>query len=269
MEKNVVETLAEKVAAGESVALVSVISNTGSSPAKCGAVMLVNSSGAVCGTVGGGSLELKVIGEAQECLRFGESRKVEHSLTDSGGLAMSCGGTVHCFIKVFSVGPKLIIAGGGHVGQELYRQGVLQGYRIEIFDDREEVANRERFPEAARVVCGDPVAELAAYPFDCNCYVTIATHSHDLDRMVLASVAESKAAYIGMIGSTRKIRKSLEYLLEQGVSRENIEKLYTPMGLNVATVQPKEIAVSIMSEILLVKNSGTPEHMKTVKNITL
>ncbi|MFT5701566.1 MAG: xanthine dehydrogenase accessory factor [Desulforhopalus sp.] len=268
MEKKVVDTLAKSVTAGESVALVSVTDNSGSSPAKCGAIMLVNNFGAVCGTVGGGSLELKVIGKAQECIRLGRSLAVDYSLTEDGGLGMSCGGNVHFFIKVFSAQPRLIIVGGGHVGMELYQLGLLQGYRVEIFDDREGIATADRFPAAALVVCGDPVAELTGYQMDCNCFVTIATHSHELDKMVLAAVAESEAGYVGMIGSSRKIKKTLAYLLETGISRETIGKLYAPMGLNVATIQPKEIAVSIMSEILLVKNDGTPEHMKTVKKIT-
>lgn len=269
MERKVIETLAQNVDAGESVALISVLSNSGSSPAKCGAIMLVNRSGAMCGTIGGGSLELKVIGEAQECIRFGRSREVDHSLTESGGLGMLCGGNVHFFIKVFSAQPRLIIAGGGHVGMELYQLGLLQGYQVEIFDDREGIATKDRFPDAAKVVCGDPVKELTGYTLDSNCFITIATHSHELDRMTLAAVAESDAGYIGMIGSSKKIKKTLTYLLGQGISRETIAKLYTPMGLNVATIQPKEIAVSIISEILLVKNSGSPEHMKTVKNITV
>ena len=268
MEKKVIETLYQNVAAGEPVALVSVISNSGSSPAKCGAIMLVNSFGVMCGTVGGGSLELKVIADAQECIRLGRSREVEYSLTESGGLAMSCGGKVQVFIKVFSAQPRLVIIGGGHVGMELYKLGLLQGYRIEIFDDRDTIATTERFPEAAEVVCGDPVSGLKGYPLDSNSFVTIATHSHDLDRNVLAAVAESGAAYVGMIGSTKKIKKTIAYLLEQGVSREIIEKLYMPMGLNVATIQPKEIAVSIISEILLVKNGGSPEHMRAVKKIS-
>lgn len=268
MEKNVVASLAESVAAGECVALVSVISNSGSSPAKCGAVMLVNNLGALCGTVGGGSLELKVVGQARECIRLGRSQEVEYSLAEGGDLGMSCGGKVHCFIKVFSAQPRLIIVGGGHVGMELYHLGILQGYRVEIFDDRESIVTPDRFPDAGCLVYGDPVTKLSECEIDSNCYVAIATHSHDLDMRVVAAVAESGAGYVGMIGSTSKIKKTLQFLLERGIARETIEKVYAPMGLNVATIQPKEIAISIMSEILLVKNSGSPEHMKSVKKIT-
>ncbi len=269
MENIVVQTLAEKVAEGEAVALISVISNSGSSPAKCGAVMLVNGTGPICGTVGGGSLEHMAISDAKACLAAGESRSVDYSLSEESELKMSCGGTVCLFIKVFSAQPRLIIVGGGHVGFELYTLGILQGYRVEIIDDRDSIATKERFPEATKTLCGDPAEILSEYTLDANCYVTIATHSHTLDRLALAAVASTDAPYIGMIGSSRKIKKTLQYLLDQGVSRENIAKLYTPMGLNVATIAPKEIAVSIMAEILLVKNNGSPEHMRTVKQISV
>lgn len=269
MENIVVQTLANKVAEGEAVALISVISNSGSSPAKCGAVMLVNADGPICGTVGGGNLEHMAIAEAGQCLAVGESRSVEYTLSEESELKMSCGGTVCLFIKVFSAQPRLIIVGGGHVGFELYTLGLLQGYRVEIIDDRESVATKERFPEAAKIICGDPAEILTEYKIDAACYLAIATHSHTLDRLALAAVADSNAGYIGMIGSSQKIKKTLSYLTDQGVSRETISRLYTPMGLNVATIAPKEIAVSILAEILLVKNNGSPEHMRTVKGISV
>lgn len=269
MENIVVQTLASRVATGEAVALVSVISRSGSSPARCGALMLVDSNGPICGSVGGGNLERMAISQARECLAAGESRSVEYSLREESELKMSCGGTVCLFIKVFSAQPRLIIVGGGHVGFELYSLGLHQGYRVEIIDDRDSIAAKERFPEAAQILCGDPAEILTKHPLNGSCYVTIATHSHALDREALAAVANSGAGYIGMIGSSQKIKKTLKYLLDQGVSRETIRNLYTPMGLNVATIAPKEIAISIMAEILLVKNNGTSEHMKTVKNISV
>lgn len=268
MEKSVVEKLAEKVSAGEEVALVTVISNSGSSPAKCGAMMLVEGDGAICGTVGGGSLEHTVKAQALEFLSAGKSGKVSHTLSADGPLAMSCGGKVSCFIKVFSSRPRLIVVGGGHVGMELYKLGLLQEYQVEIIDDREEFVTSARFPSAI-VTNGDPVEVLGNMAIDSNCFIAIATHSHDLDKKALAAVAASDAAYIGMIGSSRKIKNTLAYLSEQGIPEEKQEKLFMPMGLNVATIQPKEIAIAIMSEILLVKNAGTADHMRNVKKKTV
>lgn len=266
MEKTVVEKLAQKVSAGEGAALVTVIGNSGSSPAKCGAMMLVEGNGATWGTVGGGSLEHTVRAQALEFLAAGKSGEVSHTLSADGPLAMSCGGKVSCFIKVFASRPRLLVVGGGHVGMELYKLGLLQEYHVEIIDDRADFVTAARFPSAS-VTNGDPAEVLGNMEIDSNCFIAIATHSHELDKMALAAVAASDAAYIGMIGSSRKIKNSLAYLTEQGIPEEKQEKLFMPMGLNVATIQPKEIAVAIMSEILLVKNGGTPSHMRDVKKM--
>lgn len=269
MEKIVVDSLAKEMEEGRSVALVSVTGCSGSSPAKCGAMMLVGFNGIICGTVGGGSLEQMAENDAKASLVEGESRSAQYTLSEESDLNMSCGGVVTIFIKVFQASPRLIIVGGGHVGIELYKLALLQGYSVEVVDSREAIATAERFPEAVKIHCGDPAEVLQGLSFDTNSYITIATHSHSLDRMALAAVVESAAGYVGMIGSTRKIKGTLEYLKSKGVSRSAIEKLYTPMGLNVATIAPREIAVSIMAEILLVKNNGTAKHMRDVKKISL
>jgi len=91
---------------------------------------------------------------------------------------------------------------------------------------------------------------------------------HATDEHALEAVIGSEAGYIGMIGSSSKIKEIYHHLLDRGVSREKLDAVYAPMGLNIATVKPKEIALSIMGEILLVKNNGSTEHMRTVKNIS-
>jgi len=184
-------------------------------------------------------------------------------------LGMSCGGTVRAFIRVFKAAPQLIIIGAGHIGFELYKIGRMQGFQVVVFDDRPELASRERFPDAKIFVVDDLSAHLKDYKFHCDCYVTIATASHDMDRLALEAVIESKASYIGMIGSSSKIRKTFEYLLTQGVERKKIENVFAPMGLNIASIRPEEIAISIISEILLIKNNGSPEHMRAVKKIVI
>ncbi len=109
---------------------------------------------------------------------------------------------------------------------------------------------------------------MADYPITKDCYITIATRAHETDGQVLEAVIKSDAGYIGMIGSSQKIKEIFQLLLKQGVSREAINRVFAPMGLNIATVKPKEIALSIFSEILLVKNGGSAEHMRGVKNIS-
>ncbi len=266
-EQIVIETLSGCLQENEPVALVSIIGSSGSSPGKKGAIMLVKSDGEICGTVGGGNLEHTAITEALSCIESGKSRELRYTLNANGELGMTCGGEVRLFIKVFGSQPKLVVVGGGHIGLELYKIGVHQGFQTVIFDNRPELTTEHRFPGAQLFVSVDIPAALMEYSLTSDCYVAIATSSHETDRLSLEAVAESDAAYIGMVGSIKKIAGTLNYLLSKGVSREKIDRLYTPMGLNIASIQPKEIALSIMSEILLVKNNGSPEHMRRVKRI--
>lgn len=267
MESEVIQTLAGCLQANTPVALVTVIASTGSSPGKTGAMMIVQTNGHTYGTVGGGSLEHQVIEQARQCLTTGENKEVRHSLNPGGELGMSCGGELRLFIKVFQPLSQLLVIGAGHIGLELYQLGLHQGFRVVVVDDRAEMVTEERFSQAERICSADLARTLAELPVGGNWYITIATRSHDTDRQALAAVVNSEAAYIGMIGSRNKIRSTMHTLLKQGISREKLEAVYAPMGLNIASVQPREIAVSIISEILLVKNKGSLHHMRTIKDI--
>lgn len=269
MEKELIKNLADCLDSNEPVALVSLISSNGSSPRKSGAMMIVKQTGEIFGSVGGGSLEKTCIQEALAAIGAGESREVKCRLTGDGGLAMTCGGEVHFFIKVFLPEAELLIVGGGHIGQELYTLGLHQGFRIHIFDNRPELVNSERFPGVQLSVTSDMAGALRKQNPGKGSFIAIATSSHDTDRLCLEAVVNSEADYIGMIGSSSKIQGILKALLAQGVSPSALEKLFVPMGLNIATRLPREIAMSIMSEILLVKNRGSAEHMREVKKVNL
>lgn len=227
--------------------------------------MTVGIHGRTSGTVGGGNLEHQVIAEAQQCLATGESREIRHTLHPGSGLAMSCGGEIRLFIKVFGPLPQLIVIGAGHIGIELYQLGLHQGFRVMVIDDREEMVSPERFPQAERILATDLAATLSSLPITGASYVTIATRSHDTDRIALETLISSPAAYLGMIGSRNKIRATMQALLAQGIPKEKLAEVYAPMGLHIASVEPREIALAVMSEILLVKNKGSLHHMRTVK----
>ncbi len=229
--------------------------------------MTVQDNGKISGTVGGGNLEHQIIDEARRCLTTGENKEVRHTLNQSSELGMSCGGELRLFIKVFQPKPHLIVVGAGHIGQELYTLGVHQGFRVSVIDDRLDMVSAERYPLAERIHSSDLAEYLTSLSLDSNSYITITSRSHDTDRLALQAVIQSEAAYIGMIGSRNKIRNIMQNLLEQGINRKKLEAVYAPMGLNIASVQPKEIAMSIISEILLVKNSGSLHHMRSIKDI--
>lgn len=267
MESQIIQELAKCLQNNVPVALVSIIASSGSSPGKTGAIMTVRHDGQICGTVGGGNLEHTVIQEAITSLAKGESREIRHILNQSSSLGMQCGGELRLFIKAFQPMPHLIIVGAGHIGQELYSLGLHQGFRISVIDDRPEMVSQERYPNAERLHNNNLAEPLTLLPIHQNSYITIASRSHDTDKLALQAIAESAAAYIGMVGSRNKIQNIMQNLLQHGIGRDKLERVYAPMGINIASVQPKEIAMSIMSEILLVKNRGTLEHMRSIKNI--
>ncbi len=237
----------------------------GSSPGKEGFMIAVFEDGSTYGTVGGGAIENIVIKFAKQNLITGKSCEYDFDLADGGNTEMKCGGKNKVFISVFSSRPKLLIAGGGHIALELYKIGIQLNFSVVIFDNRPEFCNEERFPDAFELFPGDISENLKKYPVNDNCYIVIVTHGHIHDEISLRSVIQSNAAYIGMIGSKTKIPFIFENLKKHGVSDDFIKKVYSPIGLKLGGNTPAEIAVSIISEILIVKNKGEKDkfdHMK-------
>jgi xanthine dehydrogenase accessory factor len=263
-EADVYGQISESIRKNIPSALVTVISHAGSTPGKEGSVMAVLSDGRTWGSVGGGDLEYTVIKQAALCIANGIGGEYEYSLNKSGEVNMSCGGSVRIYIRVFSPSARLIIAGGGHIALQLYKLALMQNFSVIIIDHREEFANTDRFPQAAEVITADAAQTLKTLNIDNKTFIAIATHSHETDEAALRAAADSDAAYIGMIGSKKKVAAVFQRMKNDGFSDASLGRLYAPMGLNIATVRPEEIALSIISEIMLVKNSGTAEHMKNI-----
>lgn len=154
---------------------------------------------------------------------------------------------------------RLIVLGGGHIALHVCAIGARCGFSVCVVDDRPDFANSERFPEAARVLCDrfeNGIQTLGVTPFD---YVVVITrgHRHDAD-CLRALLAQPESAYLGMIGSRRRTRELLRLLQEEGYDAERLQKICTPIGLNIGAVTPEEIAVSILSEVIAYKR--LPEH---------
>ena len=265
MEAKIIATLSDCLQNHKPVALVTITTVKGSAPGKPGAMMVVEQDGTITGTVGGGSLEHKLASEALAGMALGQSREISFDLAASKELEMVCGGQVSAFIKVFVTAPQLLLVGAGHISLELYRLALLQGFRTIVFDTREELLSAGRYPRATRMMVENIAASLRDFQITTDCFITIATASHEDDKFALEAVIESDARYIGMIGSSAKIKKTFRYLLENNVPKNRIARVFAPMGLNIASVHPREIALAIFSEILLVKNNGSPESMRDTK----
>jgi xanthine dehydrogenase accessory factor len=251
----------EEIEKGKEIAIATITKAEGSTPRNVGAIMAVMADGSIYGTIGGGSLEKRVIELCLEAIEEGSSRSVNLPLNKEG-IEMICGGEVDVFIDVYKNKPKLLIAGGGHVGYALYNMASLLDFNIVIFEDREEFLTRERFPKAHELVLGKIDENLASYPIDNNTYIVIVTRGHQYDEESLQAVINSNAKYIGVMGSKRKVVTMMNNLKDKGISEEDINKVYSPIGLKISDGSPEEIAISIMAEILIVKNDGETFHMK-------
>ncbi len=150
--------------------------------------------------------------------------------------------------------PTLYIFGGGHVSLDLARMASLVDFRVAVMDDRVEFANRERFPFAAQILHRPFDRATEGIILDDSAYVVIVTrgHMHDLD--VLRQVVNSDARYVGMIGSKRKRELIYEQLRREGVDERRLESVYSPVGLSINAETPAEIAVSIVAELIQVRN---------------
>lgn len=263
MNINSLDIIKKEVEKNKKVALIMVTNIEGSTPREEGSMMVVLEDGSTHDTIGGGKLEFESVNKAIECIRKGISKKYVFELNDKeGSLGMKCGGQAEIFIKVFKPKSKLLIVGGGHIALELFKFGKLLDFHIAVFEDREEYLNNERFPDANELILGDIEKNLKEYPISNDCYIVIITRGHSYDEIALRTVLNRDAAYIGMIGSKNKTKYVMNNLINDGFDKEILDSVYAPIGLNLGGSEPNEIALSIISEIVLIRNNGKLKHMK-------
>jgi xanthine dehydrogenase accessory factor len=247
---------------GVTFAIATIIASKGSTPRNT-AKMIVKNEGSILGTIGGGLAEAYIIKEALAAIEENQSRVVEYILNSdaAGGIQMSCGGKLTVFIEVILNKPKIMMIGAGHVGFAISKLVEFLDYKLSIIDDRQEFANADKYPQATEIYC-DPHIEKAIEQvhIDNNTYIIIATKDSDLSS--LKKVIHSNAAYLGMIGSKRKVAIAMEQLKVEGISDERIQLIHAPVGLDIGSETPEEIAVSILAEILMVKNNRTGLSLK-------
>jgi len=246
----------ERMDKGETITLVTVVEAKGSTPREVGTKMLVNKNGLVAGTIGGGRTEAKVIEEAKQALKEGKGKLLIYHLTkeqaalDEGAI---CGGEMKVFIDILQPKEEVLIFGAGHIAICVSKLAKMVGFKVTIIDDREEFANKDRFPEADEIVTEDIERALTHIKITPSTYIIIVTRGHLQDQEVLASVIKSKAAYLGMIGSRKKNATIFQQLTEKGIFQEELNKVHAPIGIEIKAQTPEEIAISIIAEIIQVK----------------
>ncbi|MCF6466153.1 XdhC family protein [Clostridium sp. Cult2] len=265
-DRKVLHALNESLKNSKSVATITIVSSEGSTPRGVGSSMLVDEEGNILeGTIGGGALEEKAKRDAIYCIKRNKSLLIEYNLdrdSKTGNiLPMACGGKVSLFIKVYNSQEKLILVGAGHVAEKIAKMASILGYFITVLDSREERLTSNLFPDVEYLILGDIVENLEKMEVDHNTSIIIVTHGHKYDQDALEVVLKSNAKYIGMIGSKNKVRTTFNNLLEKGYLKEELSKVYTPIGLDLGGETPEEIALSIMAEIQAVKYEKEAPHL--------
>lgn len=156
---------------------------------------------------------------------------------------------------------RLLILGGGHISKALCAFASRTGFSPWIVDEREEFANKKRFPDAKKVICAPFMEVLEQLSIHCNDYVVIVTRGHSSDGNCLLSILNGELpGYLGMIGSKRRVKAQFDLFQKQGISEEKLNFVHTPIGIDIKAVTPEEIAVSILAELILVKRSDQREN---------
>jgi len=166
-------------------------------------------------------------------------------------------GAARMFLDPISGAQRLIIAGAGHIAQPLAQLGAMLGFHVTVIDDRGAFANRERFPGADQIVVRPFSAAIEALELDRHCYLISVTRGHAFDEEVVRTALRRRnGAFIGMIGSRRRVRATLERLAEEGIAQAELDEVHAPLGIDLGAETPAEIAVSIIAEIIRERRTG-------------
>jgi xanthine dehydrogenase accessory factor len=246
---------------GREFAVCTVIDAQGSSPGRTSFKMVVLPDGTQHGTVGGGKLELTVLGAARDAIAEGKSRVVTFDLSQNGkdSLGMLCGGQVTLYIEYVGSRPLLYIYGAGHVGRFLATFASLVGFEVTVLDDRPDFATPGRLPDAHHFLTGDFVELVQATAYGPQGYHVILTDRHVSDERVLQALLERKVdnRYIGMIGSRSKTLEVFRRLVAAGIGKEDLARVYAPVGIDHGGQTAEEIALAICAELVAVRHDHT------------
>ncbi len=258
---------------GPAVAVATVIRAQEGSKAALGEKLLVRADGSRLGSLGGGALEEAIAADCQEAMTRLPRIHVESSFFAADGSGPrrreASGDEVEVMIEVTERAATLLIVGGGHVGQSIATIGTHAGFSVVVLDDREAFANAERFPTADRVICGDVTEELRRFPFDAATYIVLVSRGHKQDELGLREVVASGAAYVGMIGSQRRVGTVLTHLARDGAPREALERVHTPIGLDIGAETPDEIAISVVAELIAVRRGGGGGKLSELRKVRI
>jgi xanthine dehydrogenase accessory factor len=250
---------------GRRGAVATIVNVRGSIPSFRTAKMLVRDDGSIVGTIGGGCVEADVWQAAREVMESEKPRTLTFDLNqdpkyDTG---LVCGGTLEVFIEPVLPPALLYIFGAGHVAVNLCRASTNAGFDVAVVDDRSSYATRERFPDAREVHAEDFDEVLHQLDPNESSYIVIVTRGHRDDMRILRWAVQTRAKYVGMIGSKRKVIEIFKTLQKEGLSAHLFDRVHAPIGLDIGAITPEEIAVAITAELIAIRRhaEGQLSHM--------
>jgi xanthine dehydrogenase accessory factor len=248
--------------------IATVVGRGGSAPQVLGAKLLYFGPEEVLGTVGGGAIEQVVLDACETVLKSGRPQTVSKDLMRD--LGMCCGGQMEVFVERVQARLRLHLVGAGHVAQAVAQVAVVAGYEVHVYDDRDPLLEHAAFVDSTvHSAEADEVSRKIATG-DARDAFLIMTRDHLLDEQALADVVLLPHAYVGMIGSRRKVYRVFARMLrrfdERGLTRPDMSKVRAPIGLDLGGRTPGEIAVSVMAELLAARHGGSANSMSVVQD---
>jgi xanthine dehydrogenase accessory factor len=241
--------------AGQIFVLATIVKTSGSSPRKAGAKMIIYSDGTIYGTIGGGKFEKCVIEDSLQMLSNNAGhlfKKYSFTQTGKDAIGMSCGGNAEVFMELTGNQENLVIFGGGHIGFELAELALKSNFKVTVVDDTQE--NLDKYNSRIKTVLAETDYSGNIPELPRNCFIVLVTRSHSCDKEILKQVITNGNRYIGVVGSKAKSVKLFKHLEDSGVKPELFEAIHIPIGLDIKAEGPFEIAVSIIAELIAVKN---------------
>ncbi len=256
MDQELLLKALEAAQKGQSYAFATVVESTvKGTPRKAGAKMVVLEDGQLFGSIGGGRYELATQKEALKALQTGKTALLIYNYFGGEGQSV-CGGQIKVFIEPFLGQKQFIICGAGHIALPLSAIAKMLGFTVTVIDNRKEYAHKRRFPHVDKIICGPHAEKLSEIPINNNTYIMIVTQGNEYDFECLKVAMESKAGYLGVISSRAKKVKFFNRLKKMGVPEAALKRVDIPAGLDIGAQSPEEIAISIASKLVSIKNKN-------------
>ncbi len=231
-----------------------VVKVSGSAPRHVGAKMLVTERGEIFGTIGGGTLEHQVTADAKKIIGRGTAELKSYPLGPM--LGQCCGGEVDIFIEPALPKKEVAVFGAGHIAEELCPMLGKLGFSVTLVDERRERIELPAFAAVGNKLNEQPGDALRMLKFGCDTHIIVITHEHKHDEAIVEYCLDKPFKYLGCIGSRTKWAKFKDRYKARGITEEQMSRVSTPIGLDIGSETPFEIAVSIVAELISITNNS-------------